>query len=386
MRQPPRGITAGARGAATGAPDRRATFPAVTPAAARAWYARQPWIVGCNYVPRTAANQLEMWQAETWRPDVIDEELAWAAALGLNAVRVFLHDLPWRDDPAGFPARVDAFLALCERHGLRAVPVLFDDCWGDDPRTGPQPRPRPGVHNSAWVQSPGTRAAADRAQWPRLEAYVRGVARRYRDDARVLMWDVYNEVTNFFLPHLNRRQPLRAALLAATMARRRLGANPTLDLARAAFGWLREEGVSQPLTAASWYDEPWLNERLYAWSDVVTFHHYGDRPSLEREIRGLLARGRPVLCTEWLSRGPAGSEVATHLPAFREHGVGCFHWGLVDGRTQTKYGWGDRGGEAGGEPDVWFHDLLHADGTPYRPGEARMFRELTAAHPASTSA
>ena len=39
------------------------------------WYAGQPWLVGCNYTPRTAINQLEFWQAETFDPRTIDEEL-----------------------------------------------------------------------------------------------------------------------------------------------------------------------------------------------------------------------------------------------------------------------------------------------------------------------
>ena len=32
------------------------------------WYAKQPWLVGSNYIPATAINELEMWQAETFDP------------------------------------------------------------------------------------------------------------------------------------------------------------------------------------------------------------------------------------------------------------------------------------------------------------------------------
>ncbi len=32
---------------------------------ANEWYAKQPWLVGCNFIPSTAVNQLEMWQEET---------------------------------------------------------------------------------------------------------------------------------------------------------------------------------------------------------------------------------------------------------------------------------------------------------------------------------
>jgi hypothetical protein len=34
-----------------------------TVAEADSWWAAQPWLVGCNFIPSTAANQLEMWQA-----------------------------------------------------------------------------------------------------------------------------------------------------------------------------------------------------------------------------------------------------------------------------------------------------------------------------------
>ena len=45
---------------------------------ANAWYQDQPWLVGANYVPATAINQLEMWQAGTFDRQRIDKELRWA--------------------------------------------------------------------------------------------------------------------------------------------------------------------------------------------------------------------------------------------------------------------------------------------------------------------
>jgi hypothetical protein len=29
------------------------------------------------------------------------------------------------------------------------------------------------------------------------------------------------------------------------------------------------------------------------------------------------------------------------------------------------------------QPTVWFHDIFHPDGTPYREREVQIFRELT---------
>src|SRR4051812_7397814 len=75
------------------------------------WYAAMPWLVGCNFTPSYAINQLEFWQEETFDLSVIDRELGWAAHLGMNAVRVYLHDLLWDADPIGFVRRIDAFLA-----------------------------------------------------------------------------------------------------------------------------------------------------------------------------------------------------------------------------------------------------------------------------------
>src|SRR2546430_12362436 len=60
---------------------------------ANEWYAEQSWLVGSNYTPATASNELEMWQAETFDPKRIDLELSWAESIGLNTMRVFLHDL-----------------------------------------------------------------------------------------------------------------------------------------------------------------------------------------------------------------------------------------------------------------------------------------------------
>ena len=122
---------------------------------AKAWWDQQPWPVGCNFIPSTAVNQLEMWQAETFDRETIDRELGWAGDLGFNVVRVYLHDLVWAQDRDGLIERVDAFLGLARRNGIRTAFVFFDDVWNTDPSPGPQPEPQPGRHNSRWVQSPG---------------------------------------------------------------------------------------------------------------------------------------------------------------------------------------------------------------------------------------
>src|SRR5579864_2480427 len=126
-----------------------------TPRQANDWYLRQSWMLGANYIPASAINQLEMWQAQTFDPARIDKELGWAESIGMNTMRVFLHDLPWQQDAAGFQKRIDQFLRIASQHHIRPMFVLFDSCWQPLPHLGKQPEPKPGVHNSGWVQSPG---------------------------------------------------------------------------------------------------------------------------------------------------------------------------------------------------------------------------------------
>lgn len=316
---------------------------------ANAWYRDQPWLVGCNFTPSSAINQLEMWQAETFGAATIERELGWAADMGMNTVRVYLHDLAWDLDASGFKSRVDLFLRLAAHRGVRPILVFFDDCWNADPKTGRQPEPVPGVHNSGWLQSPGISTVNDQATWPRLEHYVRDVIGTFRQDDRVLMWDLYNEPGNS-------QQDERS-----------------LPLLCKVFEWARSSDPSQPLTAGLWCENTRLNAFQLEASDVITFHNYNDAGSLASQIVKLRQHGRPLICTEWLRRGH--SDVATCLPVFSRERVGCCNWGLVSGKTQTVYPWGSAAGAP--EPAVWFHDLLRRDGSPFDPKETRLFRILT---------
>jgi hypothetical protein len=316
---------------------------------ANAWYRSQPWIVGCNFIPSTAINQLEMWQADTFDGPTIERELGWAAGLGMNTLRVYLHDLAWESDTTGFTSRLDRFLDLAAQHGLRAILVIFDDCWNANPKAGKQPAPIPGVHNSGWLQSPGVASVNDPATWLRLERYVQGVVGRFGRDDRIRMWDLYNEPGNS-------QQGERS-----------------LPLLCKVFEWARSAEPTQPLTAGLWMDSNALNTLQTEASDVITFHNYADAGKLAAQIAELRRHGRPLICTEWLRRGH--SEVATCLPVFQREWVGCCNWGLVSGKTQTIYPWGSPAGAP--EPAAWFHDPLRPDGSPYNAEEVRLFRKLT---------
>ena len=321
---------------------------------ANAWYREIGPICGCNYLPRTAINSTEMWQGGTFDPQTIDQELAWARRAGYNSVRIFVQFLVWQDDPDGIRQRLDVFLSIASEQGISTVPVLFDDCAfaGKEPYLGPQDDPVAGVHNSGWTPSPGPSRVTDSAAWPELARYVREVVGAFGSDSRVLLWDLYNEPGNS-----------------------RSGER-SLPLMEAAFNWARQASPQQPLTVSAWRDAPSyrspMSERMLALSDVISFHCYAQE-NLEGAIARCRSFGRPVLCTEWLRR-TTGNSVADTLPIFAREQVGWYNWGLVAGRTQTFLDWRSKAGDP--PPEVWQHDIFHADGRPYDPAEIEMIRHF----------
>ena len=336
---------------------------------ANAWYDEVGWVVGSNFAPSTAINQLEMWQAETFDPEAIDRELGLAESLGFNSMRVFLHDLLWQQDPEGFLDRIDQYLTIADRHGIRTMLVLFDGVWDPNPHLGPQRAPKPHLHNSGWVQSPGAAVLADTTRHAELESYVKGVISRFRDDRRVLIWDLFNEPDNENRQSYFAYEPVNKAALAGRLLEK-------------AFGWAREANPSQPLTAAPWRDWEALARgegigALMLWhSDVVTFHSYDPLAAVETRVQMLQALGRPVLCTEYMAR-PTGSTFEAILPYFAAQEVGAYNWGFVEGRSQTIYPWDSWDRAYASEPAVWFHDIFRNDGTPYRADEVALIRSLT---------
>ena len=328
------------------------------------WFADQARPIGMNYAPRTAVNQLEMWQAETWDPDTIDQELAWADEVGFNTARVFLHDQVWEQDGDAYLDRIDDFLDIADSHGIRVMLVFFDGVWHPNPVSGPQPEPTPGVHNSQWVQSPGAEVLADATRMAELEPYVTAVVRAFRDDPRVLVWDLFNEPDNSNLLSYGDLE------LDATIKSER-----ALELLILAKEWALAEEPVQPLTAGVYQGE-WsdpeklspLNAFMLQELDVVSFHTYSDAVTVSVQVSALQAYGRPLLCTEYMAR-PLESTFQDILPVFDAEDVGAYNWGFVDGRIQTLYSWGSWLVPEDETPEVWFHDVLHADGTPFDAAE-----------------
>ncbi len=338
---------------------------------AAAWYSAQPWLVGANYVPSDAINQLEMFQPETFNPALNDKELGLAESAGMNTARVFLQDQLWTSDPEGFRKRLDTFLSIAAKHHIRPMLVLFDSCWDPNPKLGPQHPPIPGVHNSGWVQSPGSKGIADPAYKPKLEAYVEGVIGAFAKDDRILAWDVWNEPDNGNDSSYGKIEvPNKAELVAALLPQ--------------VFAWARSVHPSQPLTSGVWqgnWSDPAKESAMtrvqLTQSDIITFHNYGWPEEFEAKIVELKAYNRPILCSEYMARG-AGSTFDGTLPVAKKYNVAVINWGLVAGKTQTYMPWDSwQKPYVLSQPVVWFHEVYKQDDTPYRQREIDLLRQYT---------
>ncbi len=340
---------------------------------ANQWYADTGWIVGCNFLPSTAINQLEMFMEETYDPETIDRELGWAASLGFNTIRVYLHDLFWVHDREGFLERLDHFLDICDNHNLKPMLVIFDGVWHPFPKWGKQPEPIPHLHNSGWVQSPGVEILSDPSKYDSLKGYVQGLMKHFKDDERVLAWDLFNEPENRNIPTYRRHEPLNKHDLA-------------MELLDKTFKWAREVDPSQPLTAGIWRDYEGLVENSEIFqlmlneSDIITFHNYLNLENVKKHVT-MMKRlfNRPIICTEYMARG-TGNKFDPILGYFKENNIGAYNWGLVNGKSQTIYPWESWEKVFRDEPFEWHHDIFRKNGDPYREAEVKYIRKLTGKH------
>lgn len=338
---------------------------------AQEWFDKNGWVVGCNYIPSNAINQLEMWQENTFSPGLIDKELGMAADLGFNTVRVFLHTLLWNEDPEAFLNRIDLFLGIAHKHGIKTMLVLFDSVWDPFPKLGKQPEPKINVHNSGWVQCPGYDILNDPTRYDELRDYVQGIVARFKNDERVLIWDLFNEPDNMNLAsykdddYSNHKAELSMLLLKKTI------------------NWVRVINPDQPITMAPW-KEDWssddvltaLDNYMFTHSDIISFHCYEEKTDMLNRINALKRFGRPMLCTEYMAR-PFKNTFQEILPILKEHNVGAYNWGLVEGKTQTHCPWDSWNKKYDEEPELWFHDIFRKNGEPYIKNEIEFLKEFT---------
>jgi len=347
-----------------------------SPQQAKQWHERMPWLVGANFGPSTAINQLEMWQADSFDLKTIDRELGWAEDLGFNSVRVFLHHLLWEQDSAGLLKRMEQFLKVADKHHIGVMFVLFDSVWDPNPKLGKQRAPKPHLHNSGWVQSPGSKDLQDPARLKLLERYVIGVVGHFRGDKRVHVWDLFNEPDNTndnsYGINGSKQEP-----------EKELKQRLSLALLEQSFNWARQADPTQPLTSGVWRGDWSSDDKLTMMekvqltrSDVITFHTYDPPEEVKRRVETLKRFGRPILCTEYMAR-PRGSRFEPVLEYFRQEKIGAYIWGFVAGKTQTIYPWDSWQKQYTAEPPVWFHDVFRPDGTPYDPKEVEYVKRVT---------
>jgi hypothetical protein len=316
------------------------------------WYAKQGWLRGCDFIPSTAINQLEMWQAESFDTATISRELGYAQSIGLNCMRVFLHHLAWQQDPAGFKKRMEQYLVIANRKQIKTIFVFFDDCWNESYHAGTQPAPRPGIHNSGWLRDPGKLLYDDSTLMKLLETYVKDVLKTFAKDPHILLWDLYNEPGNSDYK------------------------NKSMILLKHVFDWAREVNPSQPLSAGVWSNSlVELNTFQLSASDVITYHNYEEEKAHQQTIDSLRKYGRPLICTEYMAR-LRNSTFFNIMPLLKKEHVGAINWGLVSGKTNTMYAW-DTPIPDGSEPKVWFHDIFRPDGTPFSKKEVEFISALT---------
>src|SRR6266478_1146222 len=329
-----------------------------TAKAANDWYKKQPFMIGANFYPATAVNELEMWQADTFDAKRIDLELGWAESIGMNVMRVFLHDLLWKQDPKGMASRMKEYLAIADRHHIKTIFVPFDSCWDPAPVLGKQKEPMPGIHISRWVQSPGGAALQNPSEYPRLEKYVKELIGAFRNDERIVAWDVWNEPDNLAGQYKEGQPKNKVELVNKLLPQ--------------VFAWARSANPSQPLTSAVWKGNYSTKEREDATqriqlenSDIISYHNYDSGEEFGKRIEWLQRYDRPIICTEYMARGN-GSTFQNSLPVAKKHNVWAINWGLVAGRSQTYLPWDSwKNPYIDREPSIWFHEVFRADGTPY---------------------
>ena len=315
------------------------------------WSKQWGWLRGCNFQPSTAINQLEMWQAETFDPATIDRELGWAAAIGLNCMRVYLHHVAWETDKEGFKKRMGKYLDISARHGISTIFVFFDDCWNATYAAGIQPDPKPGVHNSGWVRDPGDLLFEKPELIELLEVYLKDVLTTFKEDKRIALWDLYNEPGNSDY------------------------GDKSMNLLKKSFEWAWTVNPSQPLSVGVWNANLHnLNKFQLESSDIITYHDYRDQANHRQAVDTLKRYGRPMICTEYMAR-QFNSTFQEIMPMLKAENIGAINWGFVAGKTNTIFKWAEPMPDLT-EPPMWFHDIFRKDGTPYSPEEVDVIKSL----------
>ncbi|MBP3381696.1 MAG: cellulase family glycosylhydrolase [Clostridia bacterium] len=343
---------------------------------ANEWYNARPWIRGCNFMGSDCANRIDQWQEEGFeeRLAVADTELELVAKTGFNSIRIIPEFYVWKHQHDGFMDRFERYIATAAKHGISCMVVFGNDCM--PPKEEALKRFHLGKQNVDWGYHGGRKVSQHGAQAgpgyhlldePELAKehyeWVREIVTKYKDDERIIMWDVFNEPGNsnrgnLSMPHL-----------------------------KEFFRIIREIDPIQPLTVGIWNTSKGLSgiseiER-YALenSDIISFHNYGSYIENVKLIKELKAFGRPLVNTEWLARC-LDNNVQEIFPLFYLENIGCYNWGFVAGKYQTYEPWNSVWEQYAENPQMkwdftkWFHDLYRPNLRPYDPKEIELIKSF----------
>jgi len=304
-------------------------------------------MVGAEYTPWRASNELWWHEYQSYRDDVIRELKLAKEVMGFATVRIFLHTMLYADNAEGLKKNLADFLDICEQEGFTAGFVFFDDCWNHAGADLDKPCiPKKGKHNGCWMASPQD---VERTDVDRFKPYVSDIVGTFKGDARVAWWEIFNE-------------PNR-------------GNNFTMALRHAAFSWAKAQDPTQPVIAC-WDDSE--------DTEIVDHHQYYLPWGANNGVFANPAKGGIVTeaGARWYQKtsGDAGSPltVLNWLTALKKSGDAPFipgvmiDWEVMVGHSQTRWHWGDAEGIA--EPPIPWHNHIYPDGTPVSFTEAAATR------------
>ncbi len=342
------------------------------------WYNNTPWLRGCNFMGSDCANRIDQWQEMGFeeRLAVADRELKLAAETGFNTVRLVLEFIVWEQEHDGFMERLDRYLSTAYQYGIRSMLVFGNDCMPPKDEFYRPLKLGPQVYD--WGYHGGRKHSQhDRlAQMgyhlldePELAvrhyAWVREIMEVYKDDPRVVIWDLYNEAGNS------------------------LRENTSFPHVKEFFRIAREINPSQPITSCLHKklfrnsQMPEMEQFILENSDIISYHNYSSYEDNIKIIKHLKSYGRPVIVTEWLGRC-LHNTVQELFPLFYLEKIGCYNWGFVAGRYQTYEPWNgtwtdyDNGKADHVDFTKWFHDLYRPNYRPYDPKEVKLIKEFCA--------
>lgn len=339
-----------------------------TPEQAWEWYNTQPWIRGFNGYPSNCVNRIAMWQKYNHEEVAkqIDYEFGLAEELGFNAVRCFIQFEPWYYEHDSFMANLEEYFTMADAHGIRVMLVLGNDCTVAKSRFKPavfgeqkidwgyHSGIKGGQHAGDYTEA-GYQLLDDPEIGPKYFDMVDEFAKKYGQDDRLQIWDIWNEYGNSHRGKMS----LPALLQFADI--------------------LRSNRVKQPITAGP-LNTPELRDPCHELSDIISFHYYGPNEGVIPMIEELRERWeRPLLNTEWLNR-IGRNTVDYQFPLYYLERIGSYNWGLIQGYSQTFEPWGgyyirqSKGEEL--DLTLWQHDLYRFNGLPYIPAETKLIRRF----------